>query len=183
MGLFDKKYSDICWRSEGMRKMGKAVVFVALLSVFGGLFGCQKTHEYTIDDIRSVSVTCGHMDYSHSYSFYLRKSGHNWLLDAEYAVDTERPRIEYEERPVTEKDAKKLLSVVQEQDVIGKIQRCKKPRLNVQIADETSYYTAILLADGEQLGAPVHISDDMVTVFYNLAGKYAGDPPETDGAE
>lgn len=156
---------------------------MALLSVLSGLFGCQKTPEYTIDDIRSVSISCGHMDYSHSYSFYLRKSENNWLLDAEYAVDTEQPRIEYEERPVSEKDAKELLSVVQEQDVIGKLQRYKKPRITVQVADETNYYTAILLADGERLGAAAHISGELVTGFYNLAGKYAGDPPETDDSE
>lgn len=166
-----------------MRKMGKAVVSVALLSALGGLFGCQKTPEYSVNDIRSVSVSCGHMDYSHSYSFYLRKSENNWLLDAEYAADAEQPRIEYEERTVAEKDANELLSVVQEQDVIGKLQRYKKPRLNVQVADETSYYTAILLADGEQLGAATNVSDDLVTGFYRLAGKYAGDPPETDDSE
>lgn len=166
-----------------MRKMGKAAVFAALLSALGGLFGCQKTPEYTVDDIRSVSVSCGHMDYSHSYSFYLRKSENNWLLDAEYAIDAEQPRIEYEERPVSEKDAKELLSVVQEQDVIGKLQRYKKPKLNVQVADETSYYTAVLLADGERLGAAAHVSDKLVTGFYNLAGKYAGDSPETDDSE
>lgn len=166
-----------------MRKAEKAVIFVAILTVFSSLFGCQKTPEYTGDDIRSVSVSCGHMDYSHSYSFYLRKSENNWLLDAEYAVDTEQPRVEYEERTVTEKDAKELLSIVQEQDVIGKLRRYKKPRLNVQAADETNYYTAILFADGEQLGAAAHISDDLVTGFRDLAGKYAGDPPETDDSE
>ena len=63
--------------------------------------------------------------------------------------------------------------IVQEQDVIGKLRRYKKPKIKVQVADETAYYTSLLFADGTQLGAAAHISDDLATGFYRLAGKYA----------
>ena len=63
--------------------------------------------------------------------------------------------------------------IVQEQDIIDGLRRWKKPRIKVQVADETSYYTSLLFADGTQLGAAVHISDDLATGFYRLAGKYA----------
>lgn len=156
-----------------MRTFRKAAAVMALLAALSGLFGCGKAPEYTMEDIRSVSVSCGHMDYSHSYSFYLRKSENDWLLDADYATDTEQSHSQFEACPVTEEDAKELLSIVQEQDVIGKLRRYKKPKIKVQVADETSYYTSLLFADGTQLGAAAHISDDLATGFYRLAGKYA----------
>lgn len=156
---------------------------MTLLSALGSLFGCSKAPEYTIEDIRSVSVTCGHMDYSHSYSFYLRRSDVGWLLDAEYSVDTEQPRTAFEACSVAEEDAKSLLTVVREQDVIGKLRRYKKPKIKVQVADETAYYTSVLFTDGEQLGAAAHISDGLVNGFFRLAEKYAGTVPGTDNAE
>ena len=146
---------------------------MALLSALCTLFGCSKVPEYTSEDIRSVSVSCGHMDYSHSYSFYLRKADGGWLLDADYATDTEQPHTEFEACSVTEEDAKELLSVVQEQDVIGKLRRYKKPKIKVQVADETTYYTSVLFTDGEQLGAAMYISDELVNGFCRLTEKYA----------
>lgn len=156
-----------------MNKIGRAVAVMALLAVIFGLFGCSKAPEYTIADIRSVSASCGHMDYSHSYSFYLRNTDDGWLLDADYATDTEQPHTVFEACSVTEEDAKELLSTVQEQGVIGKLRRYKKPKPKVQVADETTYYTSILFTDGEQLGAATHISGDLVNGFYRLSEKYA----------
>lgn len=156
-----------------MNKIGRAVAVMALLAALCGLFGCSKAPEYTTEDIRSVSVSCGHMDHSHSYSFYLRNADDGWLLDADYATDTEQPHTIFEACSVTEEDAKALLSTVQEQDVIGKLRRYKKPKIKVQVADETTYYTSVLFTDGEQLGAATHISDGLVNGFYRLSGKYA----------
>ena len=101
-----------------MRKIEKAVVAVALLSVLCGLLGCGKAPNYTVEDIRSVSISCGHMDYSHSYAFSLRKAESGWLRDADYAADTEHPHTEYEACPVAEEDVQELLHIVREQEVI-----------------------------------------------------------------
>lgn len=156
---------------------------MALLSALGGLFGCSKTPTYTAEDIRSVSVSCGHMDYSHSYSFYLRKADGGWLLDADYAADTEQPHTQYEACLVTEEDAKELLAVVQEQDMIGKLRRYKKPKIKVQVLDETTYYILLGFADGESLGAATRISQDLEACFYRLAEKYAGTISETNNTQ
>lgn len=153
---------------------------MALLSVLCSLFGCGKAPAYTADDIRSVSISCGHMDYSHSYSFYLRKDESGWLLDAEFATDTENPRVEYEECPVEEEDVKELLDIVVEQDLIERLWRCKKSKVKVQILDETTYYSSIGFTDGESLGAAILISKDMEARLYRLAGKYAGTVSETN---
>ena len=165
-----------------MRKIGRAVAIVALLPVLCGLLGCSKAPEYTAQDIRSVSLSCGHMDYSHSYSFYLRKSDGGWLLDAEYAVDSQQPRTEYEACPVSEEDARALLHIVQEQDVIDQLRRYRKKASRVQVMDETTYCTAVLLSDGEQLMAPKRISQDLETGFRRLAEKYAPAEPGADPA-
>lgn len=156
-----------------MRKVAKALWVTAILSVICCIFGCDRLPEYTVDDIRSISISCGHMDYSRSYSFYLRKDENRWLLDADFSRDTEQARVEYENCPVAEEDVKELLAMVQKQNVTEKLRRFKKPKIKVFVSDETSYYTSILFADGESFGAAALISQDMEAFFYRLAEKYA----------
>lgn len=153
------------------------------MSFFRSLLGCGKKTEYSTVDIRSVSISCGHMNYSYSYSFFLRRTENGWLLDADFAADTEQAHTEYEACPIAEEDAKELLNIVQGQDTPGKLLRYKKPRIRVQAPDETVYYTSVLFADGKQAAAPMRPCDDLETCFYRLAGKYAGTIPETNDAE
>lgn len=144
-------------------------MIAAILTFISGSLGCGKVPEYTADDIQSVSVSCGHMDYSFSYSFYLRKNENEWLLDAEFSKDAEQPRIKYEERQIAEEDVKELLDIAADRKVIEKIRRYKKPKINVMVSDETTYFTSILFADGERLGAAALISKEMEDCFYRLA--------------
>ena len=166
-----------------MRKIEKAVVAVALLSVLCGLLGCGKAPNYTVEDIRSVSISCGHMDYSHSYTFSLRKAERGWLLDADYAAGTADPHPEYEACPVAEEDVRELLHIVREQEVIEKLRRYKKPMCKVQVLDETTYDTSVLFADGAQMAAGTCVSGDLESCFYRLAEKYAPTVPETYDTE
>lgn len=163
-----------------MRKIGKAVAAVALAFFLSGLFGCSKAPEYTVEDIRSVSISCGHMDNSRSYSFYLRKIEGCWMLDAEFAADTEHPRVAYEACPVTEEDAGALLDIVREQEVLETLRRWTKPKIRLRVSDETVYHTSVLLADGKQLTAATRISADLEACFYRLAEKYRSIVSETD---
>ena len=158
------------------------------LPVFRGLFGGGKSSGYTTGDIRSISVSCGHMDYSCSYSFYLRKTETGWLLDADYAAGTGQPHTEYGMRPVAEEDAAGLLLIVQEQQVIETLRRYKKPRFKLParkllVMDETVCVTSILFADGKQMAAPVRIGEALESGFYCLAGKYAPAVTGTDDIE
>ena len=147
----------------------------ALLSILGSLAGCSKT--LVASDIRSVSISCGHMDNSCSYAFYLRKEENGWLLDAEFAEDSELPRTEYEACPVAEEDVLALFELVQKQDVIKRLERYRKPKLKIHVLDDTTYYTSILFEDGETLGAATMIDQDIEAYFYRLAKKYAGAAP------
>ena len=163
-----------------MIKIG-GVFFAALIFSYSySLFGCGKPMEYTSNDIRSVSASCGHMDYAHSYSFYIRKVENEWLFDADFAINTEDPHVELENCSVTAEDVKELLDIVHDREVIKKLRCYKKPKVKLQISDETAYYTSILFSDGEQAGAPTCINQDIEAYFYRLGEKYADLMSETN---
>ena len=162
------------------RKGAKILSVTAILSVICCIFGCGRLPEYTVDDIQSVSISCGHMDYSHSYSFCIRKAENEWLFDADFALNTEDPRVEFENRPVADEDVTELLAIVCDREVIKKLSRRKKAKTKLKIADETNYYTSVLFSDGEQAGAPTLISQDIETYFYRLGEKYTDMMSETN---
>lgn len=153
-----------------MKKIKKVVIVMALLSF---LFGCNKTTEYSIDDIRSVSISCGHMDNSFSYSFYLREKDDKWLLDAQFCIDSQSPQIEYENHHIEKEDVDELLNIIKEQEIIEKVQKYKEKKSNIIISDETIYCTSIQFKDGEMIMAKKQISQDLTNYFYSLAEKYA----------
>lgn len=155
-----------------MKIFKKAVAAVAIFSVLCGLLGCKKLPEYTVADIKSVSVSCGHMDYSHSYAFYLRKEENRWLLDAEFAKDSESPRIQYEAHFISDADANEILKTVGEQNVIEKLASFKEPKLKVSVSDETVYYTMLGFRNGENLGAKTLASKELTACFCRIAEKY-----------
>lgn len=156
------------------RKLIRAVLLLAVLSFLTGMLGCGKTPNCSENDIVSVSSTCGHMDYSFSYSFYAIKKGENWLFSASCAVDTESPRTEFEDCPITSEDAQKLLRIIMAQNDTESLKSYKEPLLRVRVSDETTYYSSIAFSDGENISAPKKLSDDAVEYFYQLAKKYSG---------
>lgn len=133
----------------------------------------KRVSKYMLGDIKSVSISCGCMNYFYSYSFYLRKVKEVWLLDVEFATDVEQPRVEYEECPVEEEDVEALLEVVQKHDVIEKLRSYKTPKIKVHVLDETTYYTLLCFTNEEKLGAATLISKDLEECFYRLAKKYS----------
>lgn len=151
----------------------KVEVVIALLLSLCTLYGCNKILCYDASNIQSVSISCGHMDYCHSYSFYLRKYENIWMLDADYSIDTDEERIIFENYIVLEKDAQNIITIIKKQNVIVKLQNIKKPLFNIHIADETIYYTSIAFNDGNNISATMFTNDDLVRCFYNMAEKYA----------
>ena len=156
-----------------MNKLKKAVIVTFLLTSLCGLFGCKKPPEYTVNDIKTAAVSCSHMDFSMTYSFYLHREENVWLLDAEYATDTEQPRTEYANHCVSDEDVKELFKIIEAQETIKNLRRYKKPKLNITVADETSYYTLLGFTDGEKLGAPIPADNNTEECFRRLAEKYA----------
>lgn len=161
-----------------MKKAAKLLLAMMILPVVCCIFGCDRAPEYTADDIRSVSISCGHMDYSHSYSFYIRKAENEWLFDADFALSTEVPHTEFENCPVETEDVKALLDMACDREAIKKLYRSKKTNTGIYVSDETAYYTSVLFSDGKQLGAPVRISQDIEAYFYRLGEKYTAVAPQ-----
>lgn len=142
-----------------------------LLSATFGMFGCSKASHQTISDIQAISVSCGHMDNSLSYSFFLQKNDDGWYLSADYATSSEGPRIEYDEHMVSDEDVKELLSIIDEQDVIKQLKRYKKPLLSAYASDGTMYYSTIRFSNGELIEAQTDIGTEAISYFYQLAEK------------
>lgn len=151
------------------RKAGCAIL---VFTLFAGLFGCKKKPEDTVNDVTSVSISCGHMNYYHCYSFVLTKSEVGWLFSAECFTDAEQPRAELENLLVTDGEAQGLLHLIREQDVIAGLQKYKEPKRKFHVLDQTTYYTAIGLADGKRIAAATLASHDIEAYFYCLAKKY-----------
>lgn len=147
-----------------------------LMSFVLGLFKRKKSPDYTADDVRSASLSCGHMDYSFCYSFFLRKKDNIWLLDADYAENTEAARTEYEDRKTDDTDVEKLLCIIRDNDLIKKMQLYRKPKKRIVIQDETTYTTGLCFTDGKTLCVPTLISKDFETEFRHLAEKYKNPP-------
>lgn len=142
-----------------------------LLSATFGMFGCSKASQQTISDIQAISVSCGHMDNSLSYSFFLQKNDDGWYLSANYAISSESPHIEYDDHLVSDEDAKDLLSIIDEQDIIKKLKHYKKPLLSAYASDETIYYSTIRFSNGELIEARTDIGTEAISYFYQLAEK------------
>lgn len=147
---------------------------MSVLSFLTGMLGCGKAANYSENDIFSVSSTCGHMDFSFSYSFYAVKNDGNWLFSASCAVDTDNPRIEFEDFPINSEDAQKLLRIIKTQNDLEKLRSYTKPIFKAQVLDETTYYSSIFFSDGENVSAPKRLSDETIEYFYQLAKKYNG---------
>lgn len=144
---------------------------MALFSLFLGLVGCGEKAEYS-GSIVSVSTSCGHMDFSCSYSFYVVKKGERWLLSADCAVGSESERIQLEDCPIFEEDAKKLLSVLEAQGELFSLKSYREPKLKLFVSDETMYSSAIGFSNGKTLFAKTKMSDETVDCFYRLSKKY-----------
>ena len=142
---------------------------MALLSALCGLFGCSKAPEYTPEDIRSVSVSCGHMDYSHSYSFYLRKTENGWLFDARCFVDDHHKEVAFENRDVSNEDMKTLFEILERNDSIAYAENYKKPKkLPFEVMDETTYSFCLTFSDGSQY-TTCDWQKELEEFFYRLA--------------
>lgn len=72
-----------------LRVLRKAVLFLAIVTVFAGLFGCSGKAEPPAGELTVVSVAGGRMSRTDSYSFSaIRKDG-VWMLSTRCYADRE----------------------------------------------------------------------------------------------
>lgn len=144
---------------------------LAIVSVLAGLFGCKGKPEYTVADIESLSISCGHMDLRKSYSFGASQKDGDWILYAEcFAADGET-QIKLE-TPIKSEEAEKLLSEAEKSGFIASVQKYKSSVFKPRVADETVYSSRITLSDGNEISAPIPASRELENIFYALAEEY-----------
>ena len=107
----------------------------AIRSAIARLPERHKQPAYTAEDIQSVSVSCGHMDYCYCYSFQLNKTEDGWLLDAECFMDAQQSRVELQDCPVTGAEAEELLRLIREEQILDKLRRYRKPVHRFHVLD------------------------------------------------
>lgn len=125
--------------------MKGVVLFLSGMMLFGSV-GCKGGDNSELGRLESISMSCGHMDQSMGYNFYLRQEGDEILLDAEFfppydSETNEYPeRIEVENAVVTDKTAmERAGEILDRHKVYEFLKTYKKPVKIFQAMDETTY--------------------------------------------
>ena len=88
-----------------LRVLRKAVLLLAIVTVFAGLFGCSGKAEPPAGELTVVSAAGGRMSRTESYSFSaIRKDG-VWMFSTRCYADREKFYVELEDCPMTDEEA------------------------------------------------------------------------------
>ena len=148
----------------------KAGLFLLMLLLHIGLFGCAAKKKYTVADVGVISFSCSSMSYTDSYAYSLNKEKEEWFFDASYSYDFESPRVEFEDRKVSTQDVAAILGVVKEQDLILQAQKYKPPRIKAFVLDGGGYYLYFKMNDGTEIKAEIY-NGDLAKALRTLAEK------------
>lgn len=154
-----------------LRVLRKAVLFLAIVTVFAGLFGCSARPEPPAGELTVVSATGGRMSRTESYSFSaIRKDG-VWMFSTRCYTDREKFYVELEDCPMTDEEAGELLRIVAEEDLIHTVHSFRKPLLAriFPPRDAAMDSTLLRFADGTEYDGEVSIGSDLTAFFYRLA--------------
>ena len=121
-----------------------------------------------------LSTSCGHMCFTYSYSFTVRKSGDRLLFCADCFADRAECRVEIEDQPITKAESETFFRILDEEVLLRTLKSYRKPRWSrcIQVADETLYSTLLRFADGTEYNAETGVGETMTAFFYRLARKY-----------
>ena len=148
----------------------KASLFLLMLLLPIGLFGCGAKKKYTAADVSVISFSCSSMSYTDSYAYSLKKENEEWLFDANYSYDYENPRVEFENKKVSAQDAAAILDVVKEQGLILQAQKYKPPRIKAFVLDDGGYFLYFKMNDGTEINAEIY-NEDLVNELRTLTEK------------
>ncbi len=157
-----------------LRGIRKAVLFLAIVTVFAGLFGCSARPEPPPGELTVVSAAGGRMSRTESYSFSaIRKDG-VWMFSTRCYADREKFYVELEDCPMTDEEAGELLRIVAEEALIHTVHSFRKPLLAriFPPRDAAMDSTLLRFADGTEYDGEVSIGSDLTAFFYRLAEQY-----------
>lgn len=143
-----------------LRGIRKAVLFLAIVTVFAGLFGCSARPEPPAGELTVVSAAGGRMSRTESYSFSaIRKDG-VWMFSTRCCADREKFYVELEDCPMTDEEAGELLH---------RVRTYQKPTDGLFAHDAPEYSTFFAFTDGSSAGAPIDPRAEVQSAFYHLA--------------
>lgn len=154
-----------------MKKALGAVAAAVIIPLLFGIFGCKKEPEYTVADIKAISISCGSMDSRQSYSFRLSHENEEWTLFAECTNSVNEKAIDIQTQ-VTNDEAEQLLLLVEKSNLTDKLEKNAKRSDSFFVADKEMYSCAITFSDGRTVCAPISPSFDIEAAFRSLAEKY-----------
>ena len=154
----------------------KTVTVMGLLAVFAGLFGCNKTPksaQHELSEISAVSLSCGHMDHSYGYYFWIHLEQDKWLFNTECFTHDHEVETAFENREVNRDDTDALFEILERSDSIAYAENYKKPKklLPFEVLDETTYSFVLTFSDGSRY-VTLDSQKELEEYFYRLAEKY-----------
>lgn len=152
-----------------LRVLRKAVLFLAIVTVFAGLFGCSARPEPPAGELTVVSAAGGRMSRTESYSFSaIRKDG-RWMFSTRCCADREKFYVELEDCPITDEEATEILRVAWEEGLLHRVRAYQKPTDGLFAHDAPEYSTFFAFTDGSSASAPIDPRSEVRSAFYNLA--------------
>lgn len=151
------------------RGIRKAVLLLAIVTVFAGLLGCSARPEPPAGELTVVSAAGGRMSRTESYSFSaIRKDG-RWMFSTRCYADREKFYVELEDCPITDEQAAEILRVAWEEGLLHRVRAYQKPTDGLFAHDAPEYSTFFAFTDGSSAGTPIDPRPEVQSAFYNLA--------------
>ncbi len=147
---------------------------MGILTLLGGMFGCDGGSVYTADELTGISISCGRMDIRSCYSFALSKgSDDSWLFSSDCFINGLEREISIRECEISSEDVEEIISIVREKELIERLQKQKKPLRLGFVSDEESFSAHMSFSDGEAIDGDISLSSELEDCFYRLAEKYS----------
>ena len=136
------------------------------------LYTLADTHYEAAESVEAESVhiyrSC--MDHSSSYSYTLAKSENEWYLSFDAAIGSSGVHTEVERQRIDERDAKEILRIIKEQQLIARVRQYEPPPEDgISALDETTYGISFVFPDGSSISAPIDAGEELREAFHTLS--------------
>lgn len=140
------------------------------------LWGCKPkpaTTVHAISDITAVAISCGEMDQSQSYSFWLHREDDLWLLDASCFTQQKEVETALTDCQITSEEIHAVFEILERNDsIVLSENQAKKATQGSRKTDGSVYRFVLTFSDGTQ-STSASRQVELETFFYALAEKYA----------
>ena len=136
------------------------------------LYTLADTHYEATEsvEVESVHIYRSCMDHSSSYSYTLAKSENEWYLSFDAAIGSSGVHTEVERQRIDERDAKEILRIIKEQQLVARVRQYEPPPDDgISALDETTYGISFDLPDGSSISAPIDAGEELREAFYTLS--------------